>query len=87
MNSRDKLMTARFTLNMERIHGLVKLIYSDIASLRPTGAFKSEGPRADILRAIVVFLHATFEDVLRSWEAVLVEKTDTTSEARMLADD
>ena len=66
MNSRDNLMSARFTLNMERIHGLVKLICSDIALLKPTGLWRSEGQRADILRAIVVFLHATFEDVLRS---------------------
>src|SRR5437867_1485023 len=66
MNSRDNLMTARFTLNMGRIHGLVKLISSDIALLKPRGLWRSEGQRADILRAIVVFLHATFEDVLRS---------------------
>jgi len=59
-------MSTRFTLNMERIHGLVKLICSDIALLKPTGLWRSEGQRADILRAIVVFLHATFEDVLRS---------------------
>ena len=59
-------MTARFRLNMERIHGLVKLIHGDIALLKPTGFVQSEGPRAEILRAIVVFLHATFEDVLRS---------------------
>lgn len=66
MNPRDNLMTARFRLNMERINGLVKLIMADTALLKPTGVFQSEGPRADILRAIVVFLHATFEDVLRS---------------------
>ena len=66
MDTRDNLMTARFRLNMERIHGLVKLIMADAAPLKSTGAFKTEGPRADILRAIVVFLHATFEDVLRS---------------------
>jgi hypothetical protein len=66
MNLRDALTTTRFRLNMERINGLAKLIYSDIALLKPTGFAKSEGPRADILRAIVVFLHSTFEDVLRS---------------------
>jgi hypothetical protein len=66
MNSRDALMTARFHLNMGRIHGLVKLIHADIAQLKPTGFVQSEGPRAEILRAVVVFLHATFEDVLRS---------------------
>jgi len=59
-------MTTRFRLNMDRIHGLVKLIQLDIAELKPTGFGRSEGPRAEILRALVVFLHATFEDVLRS---------------------
>jgi hypothetical protein len=59
-------MRRRFVLNMERIHGLVKLIFSDVDALQPTGIFRSEGPRADILRTIVVFLHATFEDMLRS---------------------
>jgi hypothetical protein len=66
MTAHDKLMTTRFTLNMERIHSLIKLIHSDIEQLKPTALFRSEGPRADILRAIVVFLHATFEDVLRT---------------------
>ncbi len=66
MNARDNLMTARFSLNMGRIHGLCKLIWSDVDVVKPRGLFRSEGPRADILRAIVVFLHATFEDVLRS---------------------
>jgi hypothetical protein len=51
---------------MRRINGLVNLIHSDFDQLRPPGLFqKSEGVRADILRTIVVFLHATFEDVLR----------------------
>jgi hypothetical protein len=66
MTAHDKLMTTRFTLNMERIHSLIKLSHSDIEQLKPTAPLRSEGPRADILRAIVVFLHATFEDVLRS---------------------
>src|ERR1700676_4865149 len=66
MNSRDSLMTTRFLLNMRRISDLVKLTFSGVDALGPTDLFQSEGPRADILRAIVVFLHATFEDVLRS---------------------
>jgi hypothetical protein len=66
MNSKDDLMTARFLVNMRRINGLVKLTQLDVDALGPTDLFRSEGPRADILRAIVVFLHATFEDVLRS---------------------
>jgi hypothetical protein len=66
MNARDNLMTARFLLNMERIHGLCTMVWSEVDVLKPTGLFRTEGPRADILRAIVVFLHATFEDVLRT---------------------
>lgn len=66
MNTHGDLVEARFSLNMARIRGLVKLIFSDIVPMRTTDPFQSEGTRADILRAIVVFLHATFEDVLRS---------------------
>src|ERR1700676_3786761 len=66
MRSRNSLMTARFLLNMRRISDLLKLTFSDVDALGPTGLFRSEGPRADILRAIVVFLHATFEDAVRS---------------------
>jgi hypothetical protein len=58
MNTHDDLVKARFQLNMGRISALVKLAFSDIDSLKPC--------RADILRTVVVFLHATFEDVLRT---------------------
>jgi hypothetical protein len=51
---------------MNRISELVRLVVSNDA-LKPTTAYgNSTGPRADILRTIVVFLHATFEDALRS---------------------
>src|SRR2546430_2551011 len=66
MNSRDTLMTTRFRLNMERINGLVKIYIQILTCLSPPGFAQSEGARADILRAIVVFLHSTFEDLLRS---------------------
>jgi hypothetical protein len=66
MNMHDDLPEVRFQLNMSRIHGLVKLIFSDIDPLRPTKPFRSDGARADLLRTIVVFLHAAFEDVLRT---------------------
>jgi hypothetical protein len=66
MDTHNDLVTARFRLNMDRIHGLVKLIYSDIDPLRATGPFQIDGAKADILRSIVVFLHATFEDLLRT---------------------
>lgn len=64
MSIRSDLLKARFHLNMGRINGLVTLIFTD--PLRQKRLFQSDGVRADILRAIVVFLHATFEDILRS---------------------
>ena len=66
MGTHNDPLKARFHLNMSRINSLVKLLCSDFDQVKPTGLFKSSGTRADILRAIVVFLHATFEDVLRS---------------------
>jgi len=66
MSIPDDLLKSRFYLNMNRITGLVKLIHSDIDSLKPLAPLQSEGVSADILRTIVVFLHATFEDVLRT---------------------
>lgn len=64
MSLRKHLLEARFQSNMRRINGLVELIFVD--PLKPKGLFQSDGVRADILRSIVVFLHASFEDVLRS---------------------
>src|SRR4051812_35148605 len=61
----DDLFRARFLLNVERINGLVNVLFSSEA-LQSTAPFRSEGVRADILRSIVVFLHATFEAILRS---------------------
>src|ERR1017187_6771615 len=66
MNVPNDLLEARFRLNMDRINGLVKLVFSDIEPLKRTEPLQTGGARADILRMIVVFLHATFEDVLRT---------------------
>jgi hypothetical protein len=65
MTAKTDLLDTRFRLNMNRISGLVQLLSSHDA-LKPTTVFGSSGARADILRSIVVFLHATFEVVLRS---------------------
>jgi len=65
MSHRDDLLKARFLTNMGRINGLVRLVNSN-DSLKPIRSFQSEGVKADLLRSIVVFLHATFEVVLRS---------------------
>jgi hypothetical protein len=51
---------------MNRINGLVHLLFSYDPLKPPTVFGNSSGARADILRAIVVFLHATFEVALRS---------------------
>jgi len=66
MNFHNDLPNVRFRLNMARIHGLINLIFSDTPGLKGTQSFQIEGIQADIFRTIVVFLHATFEDFLRS---------------------
>jgi hypothetical protein len=66
MSEKADLLETRFRLNMNRISELVRLLSSNDA-LKPTTVFgNSSGARAEILRAIVVFLHATFEVALRS---------------------
>jgi hypothetical protein len=65
MGKVDQHSEDRFRLNMSRITGMVQHLSSS-DSLKPIQLFGySEGVRADILRSIVVFLHATFEVVLR----------------------
>jgi hypothetical protein len=66
MTTKADLLKKGFLLNMTRISGLV-LILSSHDTLKPTTVLgPSSGGRADILRSIVVFLHATFEVALRS---------------------
>lgn len=66
MTMKADLLAAAFRLNMHRINGLVRVLSShdDLKSTAPLAS--SSGVRADILRSVVVFLHATFEVVLRS---------------------
>jgi len=62
----DRLV-ARFTANMQRIGSLARLATSgQIDLLKPISFGKYEGAAADVFRSAVVFLHAAFEDVLRS---------------------
>lgn len=56
----------RFHTNMRRIGDITKHVHSGAEDLKNKKPFQSEGVRADILRALVVFLHATFEDIIRS---------------------
>jgi hypothetical protein len=51
---------------MGRIGGLIRLVYSDIPELKPTGFLTHTGVAADLLRSSTVFLHAAFEDLVRS---------------------
>lgn len=61
----ETLLAVRFELNMGRLADLVRLVTS---GRLPKGSkpFERTGVGADISRAIVVFLHATFEDILRT---------------------
>jgi len=53
-------------VNMARIAGLMTLAMSGEGQFKPTGFMQYEGVSADIFRLIVVFLHATVEDLVRS---------------------
>ena len=81
---RADLLWTRFRANMSRITGLMKLALSQNDPLGPMKLFflQSDGPRADILRTIVVFLHATFEDVLRTTarQRIVAAKADVLNE-------
>jgi hypothetical protein len=67
MDTKEDLLAARFRLNMQRIAGLTKLVFPGGGAAAPTAAaIESDDVRADLFRAIVVFLHATFEDGLRT---------------------
>jgi hypothetical protein len=60
MDVDDKRLEARFFLNMKRVGALIDLVTSRSLAAA-TGPLES-----DISRAAVVFLHATFEDMLRT---------------------
>jgi hypothetical protein len=64
MESDDKLLDARFFLNMNRVGALIRLVTPNSPTLEPLAL--ETAARDDINRAIVVFLHATFEDMLRT---------------------
>ena len=61
MGADDTLLEARFFLNMKRVGALINLVTK--ASAGEAVALET-GARDDISRAVVVFLHATFEDLL-----------------------
>jgi hypothetical protein len=56
----------RFLASMGRLAAITRFINSGVPGLDQTGFVRSEGVRADLLRAVVVFLHASIEDFVRS---------------------
>lgn len=60
----DRLLEARFFLNMKRVGALVNLV--TLGASAGEAVALDTGARDDISRAVVVFLHATFEDMLRT---------------------
>jgi hypothetical protein len=64
----DKALLAhkRYSINMKRIAGLMSLAVSNEGQFKSAGFMKYEGVSADLYRMIVVFLHATTEDLVRS---------------------
>jgi len=63
-NSQERLET-RFRFNIGRINAVVRMLFTN-DTLKQVWPFRSLDVRADILRSIVVLLHATFEVILRS---------------------
>jgi hypothetical protein len=58
-------LNVRFQTNMRRIGAMTTFLQSGVEGVEPIGLFRSEGVRADMLRAVVVFLHAATEDFVR----------------------
>jgi hypothetical protein len=56
----------RFLTNMRRLAAITTFLHSGVAGLEQTAPFRSEGVRAELLRALIVFLHAAIEDFVRS---------------------
>jgi hypothetical protein len=66
-HSKDELLKLRFELNMARVATLVELAQAKTAEAKKP-LFDREGAPAETLRAVIVFLHATFEVALRSYQ-------------------
>lgn len=60
------MLKMRFELNMARIATLVQLAHVNRA-VHSKGFFEVEGAPAEVLRAAIVLLHATFEVAMRSY--------------------
>src|ERR1019366_7768507 len=67
VHSNDQLLKLRFELNMARIAKMVELTET-LRTQHPKITFERHGAEAEVLRAVVVFLHTTFEVALRSYQ-------------------
>ena len=61
-----KAIKKRFLANVAKISAIVTHLNSETSGLNQIKFGENHPVRADILRAVVVFLHATFEDIIRS---------------------
>src|SRR4051812_1729073 len=59
MATNEQLFEQRYLTNMRRISALTSLVVNGAKTLDPS-------VRGDLCRAVVVFLHAAFEDMLRT---------------------
>ena len=60
------LSHTRFVVNMNRVTRLMELALSNEGQFKRTGFMTYDGISADLFRMIVVFLHATVEDLVRN---------------------
>src|ERR1700674_4168983 len=64
----EKVLLAhkRYVINSNRINRLMDLAITNPGETKPKMFMTYSGVSADIMRAIVVFLHATVEDLIRT---------------------
>ena|SRR6266576_2757933 len=64
----EKVLQAhkRYVINSDRVARLMNLVMSNAGEMKPKSFMTYSGVSADIMRAIVVFLHATVEDLIRT---------------------
>jgi hypothetical protein len=74
-----RLIAERFALNLSRIHSLLRSFHV-LSRSRAAGL----GDPTDILRAAVILLHATLEDLLRSLEELQLQRPPRPALAPMM---
>lgn len=66
MYERAERAHKRFVTNLTRIQSLFDVAFTRSSSFDPAGAVAMESVSGDLMRAIVVFLHASTEDYIRT---------------------